>query len=270
MIQPRALLIAFISYCFSSFALAQSLLDAQLPALTQARLSQQQEQVLDAIYPASAVQRVIGRIETRNEIMASGDQQRFTWELSNNHSALDAFNQARHYWSEQGARVLYWCTGRECGPSNLWANQVFKNAKLYGTDDSQAYTLLNLEKAGQDQQIIALYAVTRGNGRGYLYTQQLSLTAPQQGLYPSAATLLKLLREDGKLNFPSLDQGPDERWLALFTQALRQNSTLRVSLQGDAVQKWRDQLIANGIAERRIELIEQQDQVKGLSIILMR
>ena len=31
----------------------------------------------------------------------------------------------------QDAELLYWCVGRECGSSSLWANAVFANATLY-------------------------------------------------------------------------------------------------------------------------------------------
>ena len=31
--------------------------------------------------------------------------------------------------------------GRECGSSSLWANAVFGNSTLYGSDDQQAYAL---------------------------------------------------------------------------------------------------------------------------------
>ena len=42
---------------------------------------------------------------------------------------------------EQGAELLYWCQGRECGASSLWANSVFGNSTLYGSDDQQAYAM---------------------------------------------------------------------------------------------------------------------------------
>src|SRR5690606_5011968 len=99
-----------------------------------------------------------------------GRQTSVTYALPTGHSHLEAFAHAREALRTDGAALLYWCEGRECGSSALWANTVFANAQLNGGDDQQAYALLRL-KADEDDRVLALYAVTRGNRRAYLLAE---------------------------------------------------------------------------------------------------
>ncbi len=56
--------------------------------------------------------------------------------------------------------VRFSCRGRDCGRSAQWANQVFGQAVLYGTDASQFYL------AGERPEgLVSLYVIERGNRR---------------------------------------------------------------------------------------------------------
>jgi hypothetical protein len=70
--------------------------------------------------------------------------------------------------NERGAQVLFECTGRDCGPSSIWANDLFGQSRLYGIDNTQFYAALRLEQAHA-----AIYAVRRGNGRTFLHLDLL-------------------------------------------------------------------------------------------------
>ncbi|MFT0211035.1 DUF4892 domain-containing protein [Pseudomonas sp. F1_0610] len=240
-------------------------------ALRQSQLVFEQTKTVPTFtYPSSAVHRVAGKASMRNSVHTGGIQTEKMWHLASAYNAIDVFNEVRTALQMQGMHVLYWCTGRECGPSNLWANQIFNQAELYGPDDQQAYALLTaINSEANTQSLSAVYTVTRGNGRAYVYLNQVQMDEVQAELNPEPSTLLKQLKEDGVLHFLSLDKEPDERWVALFVQMLRQNSTLRVALQGDTADLWRDQMLAQGIASARIELAASEGE-KGLSIRLMR
>lgn len=245
--------------------------DAQSLVVNQGQLIVEQSQKVPAVtYPASSVYRAAGKANMKNSVQAAGVQTEKMWHLGTAYNAIDVFNQIRTTLQAQGMHILYWCTGRECGPSNLWANQIFNQSELYGPDDNQMYALLTtIDVESNTQSVVALYAITRGNGKAYVYFNHLQMDTLQTELNPEPATLLKLLKEDGVLHFLSLDTEPDERWVALFVQMLRQNSVLRVTLQGNTAELWRDQIVAKGIASSRIELAVQDDK-KGLSIRLMR
>lgn len=102
---------------------------------------------------------------------------------------------ARRWYLEQlqtrKASILFRCTGRECGRSNVWANQVFDDATLYGRDAQQDYLVAGLEDNDGERWLIVLYTITRGNQREYLWVEQLKLAedARVPGLNATAGRL---------------------------------------------------------------------------------
>lgn len=105
--------------------------------------------------------------------------------------------KAREYYQQalQGlsGRVLFDCQGQECGRSNVWANQIFGQATLYGRDSEQDY-LAALVTDGQTRQLVLVYTVTRGNLREYVWVEQLEL-GPE-------ATLPGAFGGNGRVNGP--------------------------------------------------------------------
>lgn len=208
----------------------------------------------ERIYPQGSVRRISGRLRYEREILAQGRHRAVTYELPRTHSADQVFSAAREALLEQGAELLYWCQGRECGASSLWANSVFGNATLYGSDDQQAYALLRLAEPQHDS-LLALYSITRGNRRAYLHAEQLDAEAALGELLPTPATLLRQLRSDGQLQLPD-EARADSAWVEALARSLNLDSTLRVSLSGREAPAWREALIAKRVREARLELGE--------------
>ena len=163
----------------------------------------------------------------------------------------EAFTLAREALQKQGAELLFWCQARDCGESSLWANEVFGNAKLFGADEQQAYLLLRLA-APQDNSLVALYSITRGNRRAYLHVEQFDASAPLGDLLPTSATLLRQLKDTGKLDLPKLAE-PQPIWLNLLSRGLNLDTTLRISLSGKQAEAWRQALIGQGVLASRME-----------------
>ena len=92
----------------------------------------------ERIYPQGAIRRISGKLRYEREVAARGQLTSLTYELPRTHAADDVFTAAREALQAQDAEMLYWCQGRECGSSNLWANAVFGKSMLYGADDQQA------------------------------------------------------------------------------------------------------------------------------------
>ncbi|MFI8608855.1 DUF4892 domain-containing protein [Pseudomonas sp. NPDC077649] len=221
---------------------------------------------LERIYPQGSIRRISGRLRYEREILAQGRHAAVTYELPRTHSADQVFTSARESLLEQGAELLYWCQGRECGASSLWANSVFGNATLYGSDDQQAYALLRLAEPNHDS-LLALYSITRGNRRAYLHAEQLDAEAPLGELLPTPATLLRQLRSDGLLQLPDAARA-DSAWAEVLARSLNLDSTLRVSLSGSQAQAWREALIAQRVREARLELGEGAGE--ALAVRLLR
>src|SRR5690606_31524517 len=94
-----------------------------------------QDSDVERIYPLDSIRRI------SDQVNATGDLLAITYQLRDHHSGIEAFSQAREQLVEQGAQLLYWCEGRACGSSSLWANQIFQRSMLYGPEAQQAFLL---------------------------------------------------------------------------------------------------------------------------------
>jgi hypothetical protein len=91
-----------------------------------------------------------------------------TLELSKNYNAAEVFNFYRRQLLPQQTSTLFFCEARNCGSSNVWANNHFKIYQLYGLDRFQFYGVYQWQlKPDSPAHYITLYTVRRGNGRVY-------------------------------------------------------------------------------------------------------
>lgn len=222
-------------------------------------ITQEQQANLEKIYPQGSVRRISGKMRYSGEVLVRGSVDVLTVQLAPTHEALDAFDASRKLLQSAGADLLYWCAARECGPSNLWANVVFDNARLYGPDDRQAYALYRVTEDEQEN-LVAVYAITRGNGRGFLHVEHFKAEQLPANLLPTAPTLERQLRSDDRLYLPRLTELPDPVWTKMLVRALNRNSTMRISMAGEHAQEWRDAMAEQGLRTSRIELEAEYNQ----------
>lgn len=220
----------------------------------------------ERIYPQGAIRRISGTLRYEREVTAQGPLTAVTYELPRTHSASEAFAHARQALQEQDAQLLYWCVGRECGSSSLWANAVFDNATLTGADDQQSYALLRLSAPRQDS-LLALYSITRGNKRAYLHAELLAANAPLAELLPTPATLQRQLKGSGELHLP-MQVEPSAAWVELLARTLNLDSTLRISISGARAEAWREALVEQRVRASRLELGEPD--VAGVQLNVLR
>lgn len=218
----------------------------RLQPLPQTQVSDYRESAdLERRYPLQALQRISGQLRY-DGVQAQGRHLAVTYALAAGHGHREALQQAREQLQGQGAHLLFWCEGRECGSAALWANAIFQQPRLSAADEQQAFSLLR-----QDDSLLALYAVTRGNRRAYLHAEQLDAAAPLGEILPVAATLLRQLRSGQALNLPA---EPEASRVRLLARALNQDITLRVLLAGTSATAWRDALVAAGVRGTRLEI----------------
>lgn len=168
-------------------------------------ISQQQRSEPDYRLMLGGIVKINGLVRSDRELRLQAQLTRITWQLPAGHGPDAGFGHLRRQLLEQGAQLLFECAGRQCGPSNLWANDIFGQARLYGVDNSQLYAALALPQAH-----LALYAVRRGNGRVYLHLDLLEQDAP------SATELTTLLRQQGFAELPDWPASPDRTVQALL------------------------------------------------------
>lgn len=207
----------------------------------------------ERIYPLGAISRISGRLRMEGEVHAEGELTALTYRLPPEHSSQEAFAAARTALLKADATPLFWCESRDCGSSNLLANSVFGNSKLFGPDDQQAYLLVRLA-APHENSLLAVYTITRGNRRAYLHAEQLDAGAPLGELLPSPATLLRLLKANGELTLSHVPAQPGGAWLDLLVRTLRLDTGVRVELAGSHAADWRGALVGQNVREARLEL----------------
>lgn len=229
-------------------------------------VSVREQPMLERTYPLDAIRRISGRLRMSDQIIASGQLKATTYQLPEVHTGIEAFETTRNQLIETGAELLFWCEGRECGSSSLWANDIFQRSTLYGPEGQQAYLLARLR--GDTANLVALYGITRGNGRPYLHVEEFSPEQPLGDILPNPATLLRQLRSAGTLWLPRLPDEPSPEWAALLANVLRLDSTIRVALEGQGAAAWHEALLAERIAARRLD--GEASAEEGLRIRLLR
>lgn len=125
-------------------------------------------------------------LRVEHEVRAAATREWATYEMPPGTQLEDVIE---HYESVLDTEPLFSCRGRDCGRSNLWANEVFKRASLYGPDANQFY--FAGEKAGA---LIALYVIERGNKRIYAHLEVLR-PERQVAVQRNAQTLDRLAGE---------------------------------------------------------------------------
>ncbi|SHM82228.1 DUF4892 domain-containing protein [Phytopseudomonas punonensis] len=220
----------------------------------------------ERLYPQGTIRRISGRLRYEREVLVQGALTSVTYELPATHTADEVFAAAREALQNQDAQLLYWCQGRECGSSSLWANSVFGNSTLYGSDNQQAYALLRLAEPRHDS-LVAIYSITRGNRRAYLHAELLKADQPLAKVLPTPATLSRQLKSTGELRLPRQDE-PQPEWTELLARSLNLDSTLRVSLSGANAEAWREALINEQVRAARLEVGESTGD--GLRIDVLR
>ncbi|MEE1920611.1 DUF4892 domain-containing protein [Pseudomonas sp. 148P] len=221
----------------------------------------------ERIYPLGALRKISGQLRMDGRIEARGDIRSMTWELPPERRAEEAFNAAREALQADGGYPLFWCERRDCGENSLWNNEIFGSARLSGSDQDQFYILLR--RSGEnDDTLVALYAITRGNKRAYLHAEQFEANAPLGEVLPTPATVLRELRSTGKLDYPDLGGEPPQAWVALLARSLNLDSSLRVSLTGAQATAWSEQLSGAGVRAARLETGDKP--AAGLHVELIR
>ncbi|MGE7991173.1 DUF4892 domain-containing protein [Pseudomonas sp. NPDC089554] len=239
--------IACIAFA-SSFAFAGS-----LPVPVDGKVVDQRPAVeQERVYPMGPLRKISGRLRVEDKVESRGQVSSITYELPAERTAREAFTSAREQLQKDGGYPLFWCQGRDCGEASLWGNEVFNNARLNGGDEQQAFLLLR-RSAEEADTLVALYSVTRGNRRAYLHVEEFVAGSPLGDLLPTAATVLREMRDTGKLDYPDLGS-PQAAWVTLLARSLNLDSTLRASLSGAEAEAWREQLVNAGVRSARLEV----------------
>jgi hypothetical protein len=137
-------------------------------------------------YALGRVDRTRREVRVENEVRAPATREWATYETPAGTEAGEVFD---HYLEQIGGETLFTCQGRDCGRSNLWANEIFKSAILYGPDQNQYYYA-----GDHDGHLIALYVIQRGNKRVYAHLEVFT-PERQVALHPNDQLFTRLAGE---------------------------------------------------------------------------
>jgi hypothetical protein len=148
------------------------------------RIDQRRAEVLDHIVGLGPMQKVRGNWQLEESERLSGTLLSYTWRIIDGFSAAAVLaDMVDEVSAREGASLLYACDARACGRSVQWANRVFGQRVLYGTEASQQYRVFALEEGGNRYRLV-LYGSARTADRHYLHAELLTLSS-REGLLDS-------------------------------------------------------------------------------------
>ncbi len=169
---------------------------------------------------ASEYRLALGRLKKANSVVQPekshrlvGDLARVTYRVPDGHAPDQVFRWYRDQVEARTREILFLCHGRECGPSNDWANDLFGIPVLYGPDRDQSYMVARIA-AGEREKFVVVYTIRRGNRRIYAHVDELTVRAgAAREVQPNPATLLSMLREHRRVTLPRLRFGEQQELL---------------------------------------------------------
>jgi len=240
-----------------------------------------------------ALERVRGEVIPEDSKRLRGDVTKITYEVSQEFTGGDVYAFYQEQLTAKNHEVLYSCGGRECGSSNYWANDIFRNRILYGPERNQHFIAFRANPALEESPYFSVYIITRVNRKIYAYVEivepagteepeQIAVTVeieepeiPEQLSGVAGSNFLQRLQDQGSVilppvSFQSNDGLAGAADVESLVSALNSDQELSVYVvahlkqDGQSLQELmerslvranslRQALIAAGIDARRIE-----------------
>ena len=118
-----------------------------------------------------ALERVRGEVIPEDSKRLRGDVTKITYEVSQEFTGGDVYAFYQEQLTAKNHEVLYSCGGRECGSSNYWANDIFRNRILYGPERNQHFIAFRANPALEESPYFSVYIITRVNRKIYAYVE---------------------------------------------------------------------------------------------------
>ena len=202
------------------------------------------------------MRRTTGQVVAERSQRLRGDLTRITYEAPQGFTGAEiaAFFQAQA--EGKGYSELFRCTGRGCGNSNYWANDVFQDRSLYGPERNQHYLALQLKSEEASQSYAAVYVITRTNRRLLVRVDVLETVNDED--VPAAGISVEALLRNGALQIPGISFGSQDRMidtgqLDQIVRLLQSNESIQLYI----VAHLRDQDSFDNLMARTLQRAEQ-------------
>lgn len=170
-----------------------------------------QEQHPEFRVPLGMLKTQVRRFTFEKDVRVAGTTHSRTMRVPEQYEVDEVFDHFKMQLRKQNAETLYECQSRECGQSNEWANQYFKQNVLYGPDRYQRLMVTEIMKDEQ-RHFVMVYVIRRGNQR--LYYHLLSIQ-PEKMLSGLASLDIEAItakfQQDGYVVLPGVKFNDDAR-----------------------------------------------------------
>ncbi len=223
--------------------------------------------------PLGRMQRVDGQVAPGRSRRMTGELYRITYEIPAGFTAEDAFEHFSGQLLESEEAALFECSGRGCGSSNYWANDMFDNRVLYGPVEGQFYMAAAYRSMDDGRPVrgyAALYTVTRGNRRVYAHLDFLEVPESEIGSLMVTPDAIRLqLQQSGaaiipRLAFDEQDSLVDDGGIELIMETLQRDSLLEVMIVSHLWESGSGTADLQRRSEQRAELIRQRLLSEGV------
>ena len=180
------------------------------------------------------LQRTRGVVTAESSQRLRGDVTKIIYEVSQEFSGEDVYRFFGDQFAEKGYEVLFTCSGRECGSSNYWANDIFRNRVLYGPERNQYFMALRAgttdtaaTASAENAAHMVLYIITRTNRQLYAYVEIVEENGSVPTIELTPSELLDNLTENDSAIIPGVSFLNDRQLVSsneLVTVAQQLNS----------------------------------------------
>jgi outer membrane protein OmpA-like peptidoglycan-associated protein len=219
------------------------------------------------------LQRNREEVVPEDSLRLRGDVTKITYQVSQEFSGSDVHDFFRQQMAEKNYTELFSCSGRACGSSNYWANDIFRNRILYGPERNQYFIAMRSGEDAGSAAHISLYIITRANRRIYAYVEIVEDDVSRGVVSIASPELLETLNDRGSVALPGIVFADDSSLaesadLTAVLELLRSNPGLQfylvVHLAGDGeletlidrstnrAEFLKQQLLQAGIAPERL------------------
>ena len=176
-----------------------------------------------------ALERVRGEVIPEDSERLRGDVTKITYEVSQEFTGEDVYAFYQEQVTAKSYELLYSCGGRECGSSNYWANDIFRNRILYGPERNQYFMAFRANPDLEESPYFSVYIITRVNRKIYAYIEvvepagtqepeQIAVTVemaelqnPEELSGAAGSNLLERLQKQGSVILPSISFQSNDR-----------------------------------------------------------
>ncbi len=219
------------------------------------------------------LQRNREEVVPEDSLRLRGDVTKIRYQVSQEFSGADVHDFFRQQMAEKNYTELFSCSGRACGSSNYWANDIFRNRILYGPVRNQYFIAMRAGEDAESAAHISLYIITRANRRIYAYLEIVEDDVSRGVVSIASPELLEALNERGSVSLPGVIFASDNSLaesadLSAILELLRANPDLQFYLvahldgdedletlmarSGSRAEFLKQQLVEAGIAPERL------------------